>query len=208
MWRSQYLPLPCLLIILPYDVILTREAAYFTDSNNPRIFKVSLKPTGQPDGPAIEIPIPGFNYVFDPIFIGINMNGIVASPDGRYLIVNNMTTGELYRIDTYDNYATHVIPISNQPPAYFQWGDGLLPDGKNLYICQNFVNKIAVIRLSPDLKAGNFLKDLTNPDHFREPATIADKGSYLYAVNAYFGDTFGLGIDPASQTMEIVKVRK
>lgn len=190
------------------DVILTKKAAYFTDSYNARIFKVPLTSSGQPNGPAEEIPLPDFEYVFDPAFFAINMNGIVASPNGKYLIVNNMTTGKLYLIDTKNNYATQVISISNFDLVDFQWGDGLLLDGHTLYICKNMPNKIGVITLSPDLKSGTFVEDLTDPVNFHEPATIAQKGSNLYAVNAYFDDTFFNGIDPTTQTMEIVKVPK
>ena len=189
------------------DVIVTRTAAYFTDSYNPRMFRLPLHDDGQIAGMAEEIPLPGFNYVFDPDFFGINMNGIVASPNGRYLIVNNMTTGVLYRIDTREDYATEEITVTNQSPEYFQFGDGLLLDGRNLYICQNFFNKIAVVKLDPDWRGGEFVKDITS-EFFHEPATIADKGNDIYAVNAYFYDTFFLGVDPATQTMEIVKVDK
>ena len=189
------------------DVVVTKEAAYFTDSNNPRIYKLPLLPNGQLGGPAEEIPLPGFQYVFDPAFFGINMNGIAASPNGRYLIVNNMTTGIFYRIDTQDDYSTQAIDIPNQVPEYFQWGDGLLLDGKDLYVCQNLPNKIAVMHLAPNFLSGEFVKDITSMD-FNEPATIADKGSHIYAVNAYFFESLVLGIDPVTLTMDIIRVDK
>lgn len=189
------------------DVVVTKDAAYFTDSSNPRIFKLPLLPNGQVDGPGEEIPLPGFEFVFDPAFFGINMNGIAASPNGRYLFVNNMTTGVIYRIDTKDNYNTLAIDITNMEPEYFQWGDGILLDGKDLYICQNFTNNIAVVHLTPDFLEGEFVKDITSTD-FNEPATIAEKGNDLYAANAYFFETFFQNMDPATLTMDIVKVSK
>ena len=189
------------------DVVVTKKGAYFTDSFSARIFKLPLKANGQPDGPVEEIPLPDYDYVFDPAFFGINMNGIAASPNGKYLILNNMTTGTLYRVDVQNDYATDAIDVSNQVDAYFQYGDGLLLDGKNLYICQNFANKIAVVKLGSTWLSGEFEKDIFS-ELFQEPATIADKGSDIYAVNAYFFDTFVMGIDPATQTMEIVKVSK
>ena len=189
------------------DVVVTWRGAYFTDSFNARIFHLPLRFNGQPDGEVEEIPLPDYEYVFDPEFFGINMNGIAATFTGRYLIVNNMTTGTLYRIDTRNDYATTPIEIANQDDAYFQFGDGLLLDGRDLYVCQNFANKIAVIRLDLQLETGEFIEDIVD-EAFREPATIADKGNNIYAVNAYFFDTFVQGIDPATQTMEIVRVDK
>jgi len=189
------------------DVVVTLRGAYFTDSFSARIFKLPLDPNGQTDGDVEEIPLPDYEYVFDPELFGINMNGIVASPNGKYLIVNNMTTGTLYRIDTENDYTTVAIEVSNQDDVYFQYGDGLLLDDETLYVCQNFANKIAVIDLDSNMETGEFVKDIVS-GAFQEPATIADKGGFIYAVNAYFFDTFFLGIDPATQTMEIVKVSK
>ena len=51
---------------------------------------------------------------------------------------------------------------------------------------QNRSNKIAVFRLSKDLRKATFVKALTDPD-FDVPTTIDRAGKRLYAVNARFG---------------------
>ena len=65
-------------------------------------------------------------------------------------------------------------------------GDGILLDGKTLYVVRNQQNRIAVVRLARDLGSGTLLKHLTHPD-FSMPTTIAELGQRLYAVNARFG---------------------
>jgi hypothetical protein len=65
-------------------------------------------------------------------------------------------------------------------------GDGILLQGKTLYVVQNVLNQIAVVELSADLGSGTILKTITSPD-FRVPTTVAMFGDNLYAVNARFG---------------------
>jgi hypothetical protein len=67
-------------------------------------------------------------------------------------------------------------------------GDGILLQGKTLYVVQNVLNQIAVVELSPDLTSGTIAGFLTSND-FRVPTTIAKFGHALYAVNARFGTT-------------------
>ena len=67
-------------------------------------------------------------------------------------------------------------------------GDGILLDGKTLYVVQNRLNVIAKIALSPDLRSGRVLRRISSPD-FDVPTTVAELGSRLYAVNARFGRT-------------------
>ena len=67
-------------------------------------------------------------------------------------------------------------------------GDGILLDGKTLYVVQNRLNVIAKIALSPNLRSGRVLRRISSPD-FDVPTTVAELGSRLYAVNARFGTT-------------------
>ena len=54
-----------------------------------------------------------------------------------------------------------------------------------LYVVQNQLNRIAVVRLSHNLTTGKVLKFLTDPD-LDVPTTLARHGKRLYAVNARF----------------------
>jgi len=64
-------------------------------------------------------------------------------------------------------------------------GDGILLDGRSLYIVQNALNQVAVVELSPGLSQGSIDETITS-SLFRVPTTIARFGDRLYAVNARF----------------------
>lgn len=162
------------------DVIVTRQAAYFTNSSAAVFYRLPLGPGGSlPDESEIEeIPLGGdFEQV-----AGFNSNGIVATPNGEWLIIVNSTLGTLYRVDPLSGEAT-LIDLGG---ATVENGDGLLLHGHTLYVVQNQLNQIAVIELAPDFLSGEVV-DLIEDSNFRVPTTIARFGRYLYAVNARFG---------------------
>ena len=84
--------------------------------------------------------------------------------------------------------------------AFLFNADGILLDGKTLYVVQNFMNQIAVVKLDGDLYSGSVVKYITDPV-FNIPTTIDEHGSYLYAVNANF-------LNNPSGVFEVVKVKK
>jgi sugar lactone lactonase YvrE len=161
------------------DVVVTRDAAYFTDSQQPFIYKVPLGPGGAlPDQSAVErIPLSG-DYVFVP---GFNANGIEASSDGRWLLIVNSTTGNLYRVDPQTGEAT-LVDLGG---ASLTNGDGLRLQGQTLFVVRNRLNQIDVIRLNRDWTSGAVEDTITDPN-FDVPTTIGLFGSSLYAVNARF----------------------
>jgi sugar lactone lactonase YvrE len=162
------------------DVVVTREAAYFTDSFRPYLYRIPLGAGGQlPDpGQVQEIELTG-DYIQ---VAGFNANGIVATPDGKHLIIVNSATGTLYRVDPDTGVATTIDLGGAAVPS----GDGLLLDGETLYVVQNFLNQIAVVHVAPDLSAGTVVRTITDDD-FDIPTTVAEFGDALYAVNARFG---------------------
>jgi hypothetical protein len=179
------------------DVVVTRSAAYFTDSFSPVLYRIALDPRGRlPDsGTVEEIPLSG-DYVFSPF--GFNTNGIDATPDGDLLLIVNSTTGKLYNVDPQSGDALLIDLGGESVPM----GDGILLDGKTLYVVQNRLNLIAVVQLNAELTAGEITARLTNPA-FDVPTTIAEFGNSLYAVNARFGTP------PEPETeYEIVQVTK
>jgi hypothetical protein len=64
-------------------------------------------------------------------------------------------------------------------------GDGILLDGRTLYVAQNQLNLVAKIALAANLRSGRVARRFGSPG-FDIPTTIADLGSRLYAVNARF----------------------
>jgi sugar lactone lactonase YvrE len=173
------------------DVVVTRDAAYFTDSGRPVLYKVPLGPRGElPDPSAVhEIPLgPGFD--FDPNLF-INANGIEATPDGKTLIVANTSFASVYKVNAMTGEATKIDLGGVQLPFV----DGLVLAGKTLYVVQNqepnefgTLGKIGVVTLDPSLTSGEVSDEPLASPGFRVPTTAARFGSTIYAVNARFGD--------------------
>ena len=65
-------------------------------------------------------------------------------------------------------------------------GDGILLRGRQLYVEQNRLNQIAVLRLSADLGSATQIRTLSEAA-FNVPTTITDFGRTLYVINAKFG---------------------
>lgn len=159
------------------DVIVTDDAAWFTDSQRPVLYRVDVSDPGGDDAVST-VDLTG-KIEFVP---GFNLNGIAATADGSTLIVVNSTTGKLYAIDA-QTFVTNEIDLGG---ATVTQGDGILLQGRTLYVVRNRMNKIAVIRLAPDLLSGSVIREITSPA-FDVPTTIARHGNTLYAVNARFG---------------------
>jgi sugar lactone lactonase YvrE len=179
------------------DVVVTREAAYFTDSAKPSVYRLPLGPGGRlPDtGDATTLEL-GDDFEFVPG--GFNANGIDATPDGEYLLVVNTTTGLLYRVDPATGEASEV----DLGGATLANGDGILLDGTTLYVVQNFQNQIAVVELDAAATSCEVVGTITDPD-FDVPTTVAEFGGALYAVNARFGIP-----DADTASYDVVRVSK
>lgn len=163
------------------DVVVTRHAAYFTDSMQPAIYRVPIGPAG-----AIGMPetIP-----LDPASIGFmpgafNLNGIEAVRGGRWLVAVNSTAGTLVRIDP----GTRAAATIDLGGASVSNGDGILLHGRTLYVLRNQLHVLTSVELSADLATGVVTGErlLSSVD---VPTTLARFGSSLYAVNARFGTT-------------------
>jgi DNA-binding beta-propeller fold protein YncE len=188
------------------DVVLTQDAAYFTDSLAPFIYKVPLDSHGAQSDGVVFLPLGGewdqqpTMDLANPI---INANGIVATPDKDTLIVVNYVLGRLYNVDPDTGYATEIDLGGVTVP----FGDGLVLRGKTLYVVQNFENAIAVFTLSPDYSTATFMGYLRDPD-LRTPATAGLFGPWLYTTNPRFDVCIPLICDPSSLNFEIVRVEQ
>ncbi|MEV4804535.1 superoxide dismutase [Nonomuraea sp. NPDC049421] len=162
------------------DVIIVGRAAYFTDSSNPVLYKLDLGRRGRLPAKAVKIRLRGDIKYGE----GINANGIVASPDGRSLLVVQSNTGKLFEVNPRSGFTDEVrlrgTNLTN--------GDGLLLEGRTLYAVQNRDNRIAVIRLSRDGESGTLVKRITHRK-FDVPTTVAARGPRLYLPNARFSTT-------------------
>jgi hypothetical protein len=155
------------------DVVLTREAAFFTDSQVQRLYRVPIAKDGTL-GELELVPITG-DFQYTP---GFNANGIEALPGGHTLIVVQANLGKLFAVDAATGVSREIaldVPVTN--------GDGLLLRGHTLFVVQNRDNKVAVVKLCRD--HARVRGYLTSPD-FDVPTTLAPFRQFVYAVNARF----------------------
>jgi hypothetical protein len=78
-------------------------------------------------------------------------------------------------------------------------GDGMLRQGSTLYVVQNRINRIAVVKLGHGDRSGVVRRFITDP-RFDVPTTIAPFKDFIYAVNARFDL-------PDNEDDDIVRVR-
>ncbi len=161
------------------DVIVTRTAAWFTESRSAVLYKVPLGPDGTPGDTFETVPLTSLGSGTPPA----NSNGIDATPNGKTLIIVQSDPGKLFTVDPKTGVADE-IELTGMSGNVFR-GDGILLDGKTLYVVQNLLNQIAVVELETDLSAGTIVGLITSPN-FDVPTTIAEFGKWLYAVNARF----------------------
>jgi hypothetical protein len=187
------------------DLVVTRRALYVTDSFANQLWRVPLGASGQPTGPATAIPLSGhFEWVTEG-GLPINLNGIDATPDGRWLVAAHSSLGVLYRIDPTTGVATTIDLGGDPVPS----GDGVLLQGRTLFVVQNFLNQVAVVELDPGFTSGAVVGTIVS-DAFRIPTTVARSGNRLYLVNARFDVAFppGFGGELASIDYDVVMVRR
>ena len=155
---------------------------FVTDSTRPILWRV----------PAEEI-VPGaplaaeawLDLTTTPIVYqaGFNLNGIVATPDDRYLIVSQTNTGELFRIDLATK-AVIQIDLGGESVA----GDGLALRGQTLFAVADGL--IVKVRLSDKFTSGDVLSR-TGDASFSSPTTLATARGRLLVVNSQFANQGG-----------------
>jgi sugar lactone lactonase YvrE len=159
------------------DVVLTPGAAYFTDSNQAVLYKLTLGRRGSLPATFETISLTGDLVLATP---GPNLNGIARTPDGRALLVVQTNTGLLFRVDPATGVTTKV-----QIPDLLNRGDGLLLIGRTLFVVQNTLNTVAVVRLNRSGTEGTVVDRIIN-SRFDTPTTVAAFAGRLYLPNARF----------------------
>ncbi|MDO9410461.1 hypothetical protein [Patulibacter sp.] len=161
------------------DVAILRDRAVFTDSAQQRLVVVPIGRRGAL-GEARTVPITG-SLAYDADPATNEANGIVASRDGRRVIVVNSRTGELHRVDPRTGVST-LIPVTGGPLTN---GDGLLRSGNTLLAVQNRLNRVAVLRLGRGDASATVRRTITD-SQFDVPTTLAVAKGRLFTVNARF----------------------
>jgi sugar lactone lactonase YvrE len=173
------------------DVVVTEEAAWFTDSNLPHLYRIPISS----GAPATTLVVTGPASDMSGTLGTPNLNGIAATPDGNTLIVSHSSLGALFTVDPVTGASALIEGV--QVPFV----DGILFDAGRLYAMQIFLNQIAQIDLSPDLSRATLESIITSP-HFEIPTAVAKHGNQLAVVNSKI-DT---GFPPTAETYEVVIV--
>ncbi len=173
------------------DVSPTGDA-YITDSFNPLLFR--LPATAIPAGVGTPAPVPTTDALavavdfttagFDLVQAGFNANGIVATADGRYLLLVQTNTGALYRVDAITGETIQVDLGQGSLPG----GDGLELDGQTLWVVRG--GQVTRVELSPDYATGTVGESFTDPS-FIDPTTLARFDGCLLVVNSQFSQMQG-----------------
>lgn len=171
------------------DLAITKDAVYFTDAMGPFIYRLPLSENGEiplaPDA-ATAIRLPD-EFAIDPETFCCGANGIVATPDGKTLIIGHSNLAMLYRMDLGSG---DLDAISIDPPLLVGFLDGIAMKGRTLYIMTPFfelipVDGIQVVNLDEGLLSGKRVGIITDPD-LDGVASGALFGNSLYVNNARY----------------------
>lgn len=146
------------------DIAITTDAVYFTDFAQPFIYRLPLSKNGSiptDKHAATAIPLSG-DFVPGG---GAAANGIVATPDGKTLIIGHSGLGKIFRVDPTTGYADEIIV----DPPLVGFLDGIAMRDGVLYIMTPSFNPgvdpemIQVVALADDMLSGENLGFITDP---------------------------------------------
>jgi sugar lactone lactonase YvrE len=181
------------------DIAVGRNGAvYVTDSARPVLYR--LRPSQQRTNGVKTLPtFVSFTGTALQYATGNNANGIVASADGRFLVIAQSNAKKLFRVRLSDRRVTQVN-LHGQSVA----GDGLVLRGRTLHAVerQGDVGYIVKINLARRLASGNLVSRTTYPS-LNDPTTAAALGKSLLVVNSQFGER-SAGVQPGPFTVSRV----
>lgn len=183
------------------DVVVLGNAAYFTDSFQPVLYRVPLGQNGSlPAASVVQaVPLQG-DYTFLPGG-AFNGTGIAATPDGKRIILMNSDEGALYLVDPQSGRATRI-----QIGTGLSLGDGILLDGRTLYVVQAAPDQVSVVQFSPDYTSGTVDRVLTDAG-LAFPTALGEFGSALYVLNGRF-DVAPPGMPAPDVAFQVVRLAR
>ncbi|MCE7002567.1 superoxide dismutase [Kibdelosporangium philippinense] len=160
------------------DVVLTRDAAWFTDALRHQFYKLPLGRFGELPAACTTIPLSGaMPHMPDQL----NSNGITTTPDGRALLIGHLTDGKIYRVDPVTGHST-AVDLGGESVDF---NDGILRRGNSLYVAQVFANQVTRVDIDRSGTSGRVVSR-SSDSRFDFPTAVATFGNRLYVVNASF----------------------
>jgi hypothetical protein len=180
------------------DIAVTQDAVYFTDFGQPYIYRLPLTRNGRiPEdaSAATQIPLTG-DFENGDNLLGNYATGIVATRDGKSLIIGNSGSSKIFKVDPATGHSDEIIvspPLAGlldgsfldaivmYDGALFILSPGETPDG----------DTVQVVVLADDLLTGTLAGNIVDPD-MDGVASGAMHGNSLYVNNARYLDFPGL----------------
>jgi hypothetical protein len=164
------------------DIAFAGGVAYVTDSARPFLYRIRLRAASTPGTTTIQPWLdvsPTVSYATGDGPRGVNLNGIVASRDGRTLLVVQTNTGALFRIDVGSRQINRV----DVDGTNLLFGDGLLRLGNTLYVARNAANEIVELKLRADWHEAVVTTIISN-HRLAFPTALAELRGRLLITNA------------------------
>lgn len=165
------------------DVAVAKSGdAFVTDSFRPILWRIPA--AGVESSGALEpwLSYSGTPIEYTPVADDFEVNGIVASDDGRYLVVVQSNTGKLFRIEIATKEVVE-IDVGGESVN----GDGLQLVGRRLYAVAD--SAVVEILLSGDFTHGRIVSRTIDPS-FSTPTTNAIARGRMLIVNSQFDRLF------------------
>lgn len=179
------------------DLAITQDAVYFTDFSGltgPLLYRLPLSRNGRlPNSDGIlPIALTGdFSTDDQNGGSGYKANGIVATPNGKTLIVGNSNNAQIYRVDPATGHSDRIIV----DPPLVGFIDGIVLRKGMLYILTPFgddpdgdftgADWVQVVALDKEMLTGTRVGIITDPD-MDGVASGAMFGNSLYVNNARY----------------------
>jgi sugar lactone lactonase YvrE len=174
------------------DLAITQDTVYFTDFYQPFMYSLPLSKNGKtPDDAdaSTAIPLTGDFLSCDNVG-GIFANGIVATPDGKTLIVGHSGCSKIFNVDPSTGHADEIIvdpPLLGLLDGSFL--DAIVLHDGVLYILSPGdtpdLDMVQVVVLDEGLLTGTRVGQITDPS-LRGLASGAMHGDSLYVNNAHY----------------------
>jgi sugar lactone lactonase YvrE len=156
-------------------------AAYVTNSNAPQVFRVAE----QHGRWTIRTWADASATI--PTQSGFNLGGIVLSPDRRSLVVAQGNVGKLWRF----SLRTGAVSAVDTATADLVNADGLVQDGRLLWVVRNFSRVLTTLELSGDARTARLVSAIpTDPGRVLTTAKLAQ--GRLLLVDSKFDEPTAL----------------
>jgi superoxide dismutase, Cu-Zn family len=155
--------------------------AFVTDSLISLLFRVAGDP------PALE-PWVDLAEQGVPWAQGLNLNGIVLTPDGGHLVACQTNLGRFWQV-TLGTREVKELALEGGPLEHC---DGMALAGSTLYVAINARSLIAVVDLADDGASGS-VRTMLESDAFAFPTAVATQSDRLLVVN---GQLDRMGAEP------------